>query len=108
MTIERRVPTAIHEFPEDVFTKEQRKRGAVLLHVLCVRTQYSPSTQPVTVFVYVLQHVLCVRTEYSQSTQPVTVFVHVLQHVLCVRTQYSQSTQLLLCLCKYSCTSIYH
>ncbi|CAL8365189.1 unnamed protein product [Lota lota] len=26
---------AIHEFPEDVFTKEQRKRGAVLLHVLC-------------------------------------------------------------------------
>lgn len=27
---------AIHEFPEDVFTKEQRKRGAVLLHVLCV------------------------------------------------------------------------
>ncbi|XP_016411502.1 sodium/potassium/calcium exchanger 3-like [Sinocyclocheilus rhinocerous] len=27
---------AIHEFPEDIFTKEQRKRGAVLLHVLCV------------------------------------------------------------------------
>lgn len=26
---------AIHEFPEDVFTKEQRKRGAILLHVLC-------------------------------------------------------------------------
>ncbi|CAL8276659.1 unnamed protein product [Arctogadus glacialis] len=26
---------AIHEFPEDVFTKEQRNRGAVLLHVLC-------------------------------------------------------------------------
>ncbi|XP_066516810.1 sodium/potassium/calcium exchanger 3 [Hoplias malabaricus] len=26
---------AIHEFPEDIFTKEQRKRGAVLLHVLC-------------------------------------------------------------------------
>ncbi|CAL8399538.1 unnamed protein product [Boreogadus saida] len=26
---------AIHEFPEDVFTKEQRTRGAVLLHVLC-------------------------------------------------------------------------
>ncbi|XP_010868899.1 sodium/potassium/calcium exchanger 3 [Esox lucius] len=26
---------AIHEFPEDIFTKEQLKRGAVLLHVLC-------------------------------------------------------------------------
>ncbi|XP_072515048.1 sodium/potassium/calcium exchanger 3 [Salminus brasiliensis] len=26
---------AIHEFPEDIFTREQRKRGAVLLHVLC-------------------------------------------------------------------------
>ncbi|KAM4619902.1 sodium/potassium/calcium exchanger 3 [Polymixia lowei] len=26
---------AIHEFPTDVFTKEQRKKGAVLLHVLC-------------------------------------------------------------------------
>uniref|UniRef100_A0A3B3U9T2 Sodium/calcium exchanger membrane region domain-containing protein n=1 Tax=Poecilia latipinna TaxID=48699 RepID=A0A3B3U9T2_9TELE len=28
-------PTAIHEFPEDIFTKEQRKNGAVLLHALC-------------------------------------------------------------------------
>ncbi|XP_076606823.1 sodium/potassium/calcium exchanger 3-like isoform X2 [Chaetodon auriga] len=26
---------AIHEFPEDIFTKEQRKKGAVLLHTLC-------------------------------------------------------------------------
>ncbi|KAG9281674.1 sodium/potassium/calcium exchanger 3 [Astyanax mexicanus] len=26
---------AINEFPQDIFTKEQRKRGAVLLHVLC-------------------------------------------------------------------------
>ncbi|KAK1787843.1 hypothetical protein P4O66_016330, partial [Electrophorus voltai] len=26
---------AIHEFPEDIFTKEQRRKGAVLLHVLC-------------------------------------------------------------------------
>ncbi|XP_034034461.1 sodium/potassium/calcium exchanger 3 isoform X2 [Thalassophryne amazonica] len=26
---------AIHEFPEDIFTKEQRKKGAVFLHVLC-------------------------------------------------------------------------
>ncbi|XP_053341241.1 sodium/potassium/calcium exchanger 3 [Clarias gariepinus] len=26
---------AIHEFPEDIFSKEQRKKGAVLLHVLC-------------------------------------------------------------------------
>ncbi|XP_048885655.1 sodium/potassium/calcium exchanger 3 isoform X2 [Brienomyrus brachyistius] len=26
---------AIHEFPADIFTKEQRRRGAVLLHVLC-------------------------------------------------------------------------
>ncbi|XP_023698715.1 sodium/potassium/calcium exchanger 3 isoform X2 [Paramormyrops kingsleyae] len=26
---------AIHEFPQDIFTKEQRRRGAVLLHVLC-------------------------------------------------------------------------
>ncbi|XP_027887805.1 sodium/potassium/calcium exchanger 3-like [Xiphophorus couchianus] len=26
---------AIHEFPEDIFTKEQRKNGAVLLHALC-------------------------------------------------------------------------
>ena len=38
------VPAAIHEFPEDVFTKEQRNRGAVLLHVLCVSTEYSQST----------------------------------------------------------------
>uniref|UniRef100_A0A8C7PNZ2 Sodium/calcium exchanger membrane region domain-containing protein n=1 Tax=Oncorhynchus mykiss TaxID=8022 RepID=A0A8C7PNZ2_ONCMY len=28
-------PSAIHEFPEDIFTKEELKRGAVLLHVLC-------------------------------------------------------------------------
>ncbi|XP_062856583.1 sodium/potassium/calcium exchanger 3 isoform X2 [Trichomycterus rosablanca] len=27
--------TAINEFPEDVFTKEQRRHGALLLHVLC-------------------------------------------------------------------------
>ncbi|XP_061104287.1 sodium/potassium/calcium exchanger 3-like [Conger conger] len=27
--------TPIDEFPADIFTKEQRKRGAVLLHVLC-------------------------------------------------------------------------
>ncbi|XP_035522955.1 sodium/potassium/calcium exchanger 3 [Morone saxatilis] len=26
---------AIHEFPEDIFTKEQRKKGAVVLHALC-------------------------------------------------------------------------
>uniref|UniRef100_A0A3B4B7B7 Sodium/calcium exchanger membrane region domain-containing protein n=1 Tax=Periophthalmus magnuspinnatus TaxID=409849 RepID=A0A3B4B7B7_9GOBI len=26
---------AIHEFPEDIFTKEQRKNGAVCLHALC-------------------------------------------------------------------------
>lgn len=26
---------AIHEFPEDIFTKEQRKKGAVILHALC-------------------------------------------------------------------------
>ncbi|KAM9847238.1 sodium/potassium/calcium exchanger 3 [Aulostomus maculatus] len=26
---------AIHEFPEDIFTKEQRKKGAVILHTLC-------------------------------------------------------------------------
>lgn len=26
---------AIHEFPEDIFTKEQRKNGAVVLHALC-------------------------------------------------------------------------
>ncbi|XP_053187447.1 sodium/potassium/calcium exchanger 3-like [Scomber japonicus] len=26
---------AIHEFPEDIFTKEQRKKGAVFLHALC-------------------------------------------------------------------------
>ncbi|XP_068186836.1 sodium/potassium/calcium exchanger 3 [Antennarius striatus] len=26
---------AIHEFPEDIFTKEQRRKGAVFLHALC-------------------------------------------------------------------------
>ncbi|KAJ8014895.1 hypothetical protein DPEC_G00020530 [Dallia pectoralis] len=26
---------AIHEFPEDIFTSEQRRKGAVLLHVVC-------------------------------------------------------------------------
>ncbi|XP_029924067.1 sodium/potassium/calcium exchanger 3 isoform X2 [Myripristis murdjan] len=26
---------AIHEFPQDIFNKEQRQRGAVFLHVLC-------------------------------------------------------------------------
>lgn len=26
---------AIHEFPEDIFTKEQREKGAVCLHALC-------------------------------------------------------------------------
>lgn len=30
------VLAAIHEFPEDIFTKEQRKNGAVILHALCV------------------------------------------------------------------------
>uniref|UniRef100_G3QAQ8 Sodium/calcium exchanger membrane region domain-containing protein n=1 Tax=Gasterosteus aculeatus aculeatus TaxID=481459 RepID=G3QAQ8_GASAC len=27
-------PAAIHEFPEDIFTKEQRKKGAVCLHAI--------------------------------------------------------------------------
>ncbi|KAM4621822.1 sodium/potassium/calcium exchanger 3-like [Polymixia lowei] len=27
--------TAIHEFPQDIFTLKQRRQGAVLLHVLC-------------------------------------------------------------------------
>ena len=27
---------AVGDFPEDVFTPEQRRHGAVLLHVLCV------------------------------------------------------------------------
>nr|XP_014347785.1 PREDICTED: sodium/potassium/calcium exchanger 3-like [Latimeria chalumnae] len=26
---------AIHEFPDDIFTKEERRNGAVLLHVVC-------------------------------------------------------------------------
>lgn len=37
------LPTAIHEFPEDIFTKEQRKKGAVLLHALCVSITPRPS-----------------------------------------------------------------
>lgn len=28
---------AINEFPEDAFTLDQRREGAVLLHILCVR-----------------------------------------------------------------------
>lgn len=27
---------ALHEFPNDVFTNEDRRHGAVVLHVLCV------------------------------------------------------------------------
>lgn len=34
--IKRVYLAAIHEFPEDIFTKEQRKNGAVCLHALCV------------------------------------------------------------------------
>ncbi len=34
-------PTAIHEFPEDIFTKEQRKKGAVCLHALCVSISHN-------------------------------------------------------------------
>uniref|UniRef100_I3JCX8 Sodium/potassium/calcium exchanger 3 n=1 Tax=Oreochromis niloticus TaxID=8128 RepID=I3JCX8_ORENI len=33
--IKRVYLAAIHEFPEDIFTKEQRKNGAVCLHALC-------------------------------------------------------------------------
>ncbi|XP_033833714.1 sodium/potassium/calcium exchanger 3 [Periophthalmus magnuspinnatus] len=32
---EEELRAAIHEFPEDIFTKEQRKNGAVCLHALC-------------------------------------------------------------------------
>uniref|UniRef100_A0A6I8N328 Solute carrier family 24 member 3 n=1 Tax=Ornithorhynchus anatinus TaxID=9258 RepID=A0A6I8N328_ORNAN len=28
-------PPALHEFPRDIFTNEDRRRGAVILHVLC-------------------------------------------------------------------------
>ena len=31
-------PTALHEFPNDIFTNEDRRQGAVVLHVLCVST----------------------------------------------------------------------
>lgn len=27
---------ALHEFPNDIFTNEDRRHGAVILHVLCV------------------------------------------------------------------------
>lgn len=29
---------ALHEFPDDIFTNEDRRQGAVVLHVLCVST----------------------------------------------------------------------
>lgn len=29
---------ALHEFPSDIFTNEDRRQGAVVLHVLCVST----------------------------------------------------------------------
>lgn len=29
---------ALHEFPNDIFTNEDRRQGAVVLHVLCVST----------------------------------------------------------------------
>lgn len=35
------VLAAIHEFPEDIFTKEQRKNGAVILHALCVSWRHN-------------------------------------------------------------------
>lgn len=44
--------TAIHEFPKDYFTNEERIEGAVGLHVLCVsitwplEVMYSPSPAP--------------------------------------------------------------
>lgn len=31
-------PAALHEFPNDIFTNEDRRQGAVVLHVLCVST----------------------------------------------------------------------
>lgn len=41
-------PAAIHEFPEDIFTKEQRKKGAVCLHALCVSMSRRISWHPQT------------------------------------------------------------
>lgn len=37
------VLAAIHEFPEDIFTKEQRQNGAVVLHALCVSSPHQCS-----------------------------------------------------------------
>lgn len=31
---------ALHEFPNDIFTNEDRRQGAVILHVLCVSTSF--------------------------------------------------------------------
>lgn len=32
--------SALHEFPNDIFTNEDRRQGAVVLHVLCVSTPF--------------------------------------------------------------------
>jgi hypothetical protein len=34
--------SALHEFPNDIFTNEDRRQGAVVLHVLCVSTSLIP------------------------------------------------------------------
>lgn len=36
--------SAIHEFPEDLFSNDERKSGAVVLHILAVNGLYSTSS----------------------------------------------------------------
>lgn len=39
--------SALHEFPTDLFTHQERTEGAVALHVLCVSEPcFSPSPRP--------------------------------------------------------------
>uniref|UniRef100_A0A8B9K260 Sodium/calcium exchanger membrane region domain-containing protein n=1 Tax=Astyanax mexicanus TaxID=7994 RepID=A0A8B9K260_ASTMX len=52
--------SAINEFPQDIFTKEQRKRGAVLLHVLSfisfIVDDYAVSSLTTSLSIYLLQN----------------------------------------------------
>lgn len=49
------VLAAIHEFPEDIFTKEQRKNGAVILHALCVSWTHNICASMKTSFILLNQ-----------------------------------------------------
>ena len=38
VTVTFPLSSAVHEFPDDLFTNDERKGGAIMLHIVAVRT----------------------------------------------------------------------